>query len=278
MKVIDFLSIYYILVDFFPFVQFSYLTKSEIIKNLNFPVKELPLLDKEENIKNQIPFISDKAICIITAESCHRPFPLEYFVKLKNINGIKIEKINFLNKKFAAVMAGLGQYGKNQLIYNQDLGFDLHLETYLVYNDVINLPIRNTPDYNILSLCKDCNLCALNCPAKAIHIEENGPHWLDQDACRNFYLYGDHDTIPSAKYGINICLNNKYSEEQLLTVKDKKSFKTLFGFDDKDFIMKENEEEYRIEIDFCKECRNQIPCRKKEYTYNKNKIIFDKKI
>lgn len=278
MKTINFLDIYYNLKDFLPYIQFSYLTKQEIIKNLNFPVKELPLLDKEENIKNQIPFISDKAICIIIAESCYRPSPLEYFVKLKNINGIKIEKINFLNKKFAAVMAGLGQYGKNQLIYNEDLGFDFHFETYLIYNDVINLPLRNAPNYNILSLCENCNLCAVNCPAKAIHIEENGPHWLDQDACRNFYLYGDHDSIPSVKHGINICLNNKYSEEQLLTVKDKKSFKTLFGFDDKDFVMKENEEEYRIEIDFCKECRNQLPCRKKEHTYNKNKINFDKKI
>ena len=277
MKVINFLSIYYILMDFFPFIQFSYLTKSEIIKNLNFPVKELPLLDKEENIKDQIPFISDKAICLIVAESYYHSIPLEYFSKLKNINGIKIEKINFLNKKFAAVMTGLGQYGKNQLIYNQDFGFDLHFETYLIYNDVINLPIRNAPNYNILSLCKDCNLCALNCPAKAIHIEKDGPYWLDRDACRNFYLYGDHDSIPSVKYGINTCLNNKYSKEQLLTVKDKKSFKALFGFDDKDFVMKENEEEYQIDIDFCRECMNQVPCRKKEHIYN-NKINFNKKI
>lgn len=270
MKTINFLDIYYILKDFLPHIQFSYLTKQEIVKNLNFPIKELAL---QEEV---IPVFSEKAICLIVAESCHRSFPLDYFVNLQNIDGIKIEKINFINKKFAVVMAGLGQYGKNQLIYNQDLGFDLHLETYLIYNDVINLPIRDNPNYNILSLCKDCNLCALNCPAKAIHIEENGPHWLDQDACRNFYLYGDHKSIPSVKYGINLYLKNKYSKEELSTVKDKESFRALFGFDDKDFVSKENEEEYQLEIDFCRECMNQAPCRKKLYIYNKENINFRK--
>lgn len=278
MKVINFLNIYYALSEFFPFIQFSYLTKQEIIKNLNFPIKDIHLSKDEKDVKDEILNLSDKAICLIIAEQQSYKSSLNAFDKLNNIEGIKIKKINFLNKKLSAVMAGLGQYGKNQLIYHQDFGFEVRFQMYIVYNDVINLPIRNIPNYNILSLCKNCNLCSMNCPAKAIHIEENGPHWLDINACRSFYVYGEHNTIPSIKYGINHFLDNKYSQEELLKVVDRNSFKQLFGFDDKEIAVERDGKTYLLDIDFCKECMNQPPCRKKIYTYDKNKLRFYEKI
>lgn len=279
MKIINFLDIYCSLIAVSPNLQISYLTKSEIIKNLNFPIKES---DTEEikTTKDELLHISEKAICLITIEEngpslatgkCQITFEI-----LNKIKGIKIKKFNYLNKKFAAVMAGLGQYGKNQLIYNQTFGFNISINTFIIYNDVINLPIRESPNYNILSLCDGCNLCAINCPAKAIHIEENGPHWLDANACRKFYMYGDHPVIPSAKYGINTFLNNKYSEEELLKVTDYKSFEELFGFPDRENCIEIDGEKYQISIDFCKECTNQLPCRKQEYIYYKDKIRVEK--
>lgn len=276
MTPIKFLNIYNALLDFSPNIQISYLTKQELIRNLNFPLKDTPSPEKENEIaklhEKTLFWMPDKAICLITIVPNDITFNIyeSALEALNSIDSIKVEEFKWFNKKFAAVTAGLGQYAKNQLIYSYDFGFDIDIKMFVVYNDVINLPKKNRPNYNILSFCEGCNLCALSCPAKAIHIEEEGPHWLDIRACRNFYVYGDHPNIISAKHGINIFLNNKYSQEELATVVDDKSFEKLFGFKDKETMVDMDGSTYQLSIDFCRECMNQKPCRKKEHIYHKN--------
>lgn len=277
MKIINFLDIYCALLDYQSDSQISYLTKEELIKNSNFPLKEEDDTVKEEIIRDRITKLSDKAICVIVINNNNALTKYKKPIEaLANIPGIQAQELKYFNKKFGAVMAGLGQYGKNQLIYNDVFGFDIYISMIMIYNDVINLPVRQPPNYNILSKCENCNLCAINCPAHAIHIEENGPHWLDVNACRNFYMYGNHPTIPSVKHGINCFLNNKYTEEELASVKDYQSFMDLFGFRDKETIVELDGETYSLSIDFCKECMNQNPCRKLQYTYNRDQIQAEK--
>jgi ferredoxin len=115
---------------------------------------------------------------------------------------------------------------------------------FIIDNNVINLPVRNRPNYDLLSLCDGCNLCAKNCPAKAIHLEDGKPYWLDANACRTFFIYGDHPNISTVKYSINKFLHNKYSNEELLKVVDKDSFKKLFGFEEQETVVNLNGKYY----------------------------------
>lgn len=279
MRVINFLDIYCALLEFSSDVQISYLTKQELIKNSNFPLKQDDDFDKKEAlVKDKLIHLSENAICLIVINENERDALVKYkrpLDALESIEGIHVQELKCFNKKLGAVMAGLGQYGKNQLIYNPIFGFNIYISMFLIYNDVNNLPVREAPNYNILSQCNGCNLCEINCPAKAIHIEENGPHWLDMEACRNFYMYGNHPLIPSVKSGINQFLGNKYTEEELLEITDEDSFKKFFGFADREAIVKHNGKTYQLCLDHCKECMNQIPCRKKLHTYNKNEIHME---
>ncbi len=275
MKTINFIDIYCSLLKFQPDIQISYLTKQEIIKNFNFPTKNSET-EESKWIKDNIDQISKNSICLIIMIKNGCLTFTKALEVLNNIQGIQIKKYDYFNKKMAAVMAGLGQYAKNQLIYNQDFGFDNSIETYFIYNDVINLPLRNKSNYSLLSLCDRCNLCEVNCPAKAIHIEENGPCWLDAKACRSFYTYGDHPIIPSVKYIVNTFLGSPYTEEELKTIKDYKSFKEHFNCVNKEHIVEKDGQKYRLGINFCNECLNQIPCRKSAHTYDKNNFCIDK--
>ena len=188
---------------------------------------------------------------------------------LKNKLNLQCEETYHINKKMSALLSGLGQYGKNQLIYNKDFGFHLSISTFFIFNPIINLPVRPKPKYSYMDLCNNCDLCIKNCPAQAIH-GNDFPGWLDLQSCRKFFCFGNHPTICSTKYGINSFLNHKFSETQLAEINDEETFKKIFGFTNKECVVKLNNKFYVLEIKYCRECMNQIPCRKIEYEYDKN--------
>lgn len=273
---INFLDIYYSLQSFKPEIIFSYLTPDELLRIYNMPIKEqtgIYFTQKDYEIIK-----TNQGIGLIIMTNTGEPLGKEDFLPkysdyeeaLNSIPGIEIKNHNRLNKKMAAVLSGLGQYGKNQLIYNQYFGFEHNLNLYVIYNKVINLPKRNKPQFQLLSLCDNCNLCEQNCPAKAIHASCDGPMWLDKEACRNFFDFSDHEYISSAKYGINAFLGYPYSKEQLKQVVDPKSFEELFGFEYYQNHVIQNGERYHLNIKYCRECMNQLPCRKREQHYDKD--------
>lgn len=248
-------------------IEVSYLTNDEFVKIYNFPLKDKQdqeLLNLDLNLINE-----NELICLICLTPMGESIEEKIINKLKNISSLYFKEIEYLNKKMAAIQAGLGQLGKNQLVYNNNFGFHCDISIFLIYNKIFNLPIREKANFNQLNLCKNCNACQNNCPAKALHGNDN-PQWINATACRNFYIYGDHSTISSLKYGINSFLKNEYSDEELKTVKDPASFRKLFGFKDEGMVLGYNNKTYSIDITYCRECMNQLPCRKIKYEYDKN--------
>lgn len=257
-------------------LKYSYLTSDEFQKILNFPIKEKHSFEIDPDSFNM--FQKNNGICLVVLKKDDINLNLEEFINnLKKIPFIQITRIQYVNKKLAAILSGLGQYGKNQLIYNEDYGFHFGIELYLIFNPVINLPDRNPVKYTYMDKCNNCNECIKNCPVQAIHLDEYLP-WVDEDKCRNFYLYGDHEKISSTKYGINAFLNHKFSVEQLKSVQDKDSFENLFQFENKENQITKDGKTYFLDIKYCRECMNQIPCRKMEYVYDKNSYTLLKEI
>ena len=246
----------------------SYLNFTEINKILNFPCKEIDnyYYDRESFQKLK----KTNGICLLILSPTKNPLsPKEINNHLQQINNLKFEEVDFLNKKLSVVTAGLGQYGRNQLVYNNNFGFAYGIFTYFVYNSIIDLPKKPSPNYSLLNLCKNCYECIKNCPAHALHGNDY-PMWLDESACQHFYWYGDHPKIPSIKYGVNKLLKNKYTKEQLKTVKDSQTCKELFGFSfsERDIIL--NGKEYHLDLTVCAECKNQLPCRRDPIIYDKD--------
>lgn len=270
---IDFFILYSKLVELKPDIEISYLTVQEIFKVQNFPIKENHSFNISEEDLVQIE--NNGGICLVIMSTIN--IDQEINNKLQNIPGIKYQEVWYLNKKMAAVTSGLGQYGKNQLVYNSNFGFDHSISTFLIYNPIKNLFIHSKANYNYLDLCKNCNECEKNCPVKAINCSDY-PFWLNENKCRNFYNFGEHPTIPSLKYGINAFLGHPYSDTELKQVTNHYTFKQLFGFENRESRVDINNNTYIIDVDFCRECMNQKPCRKKEHTYTKDfyKIVEEK--
>lgn len=251
-------------------VKLSYLTASEVNKVLNFPLKENHPFDfSMEDLQN------NNGICLILLENDQKAYGFQTIYQIiENFPFLHCHEVYCLHKKLAVVMAGMGQWGKNQLVYCEDYGFNTTIRTFIIYNPVINLPKRNAANFSLLSLCENCNECIKNCPAHAIHGNDT-PMWLDRFACNNFYGFGDSDKVPTLKYGINLFLNNKLTKEELLQVKDPESFKKFFGFEYKEFVVELDGMRYALRTDTCSECTNQIPCRKFERIYDKNFVRLD---
>ena len=80
--------------------------------------------------------------------------------------------------KALAVHAGLGVYGRNNLIYMEGFGSFLNLNVF--FTDV-QAQDENFFPFGILETCKDCNLCIANCPSGALREESflvDAPHCL----------------------------------------------------------------------------------------------------
>ena len=275
---INYNEIYSKLIPLKPNIKVSYLTADELRKVANFPIKQKQT--SEISLSDLKKIKENNGICLIILQgeitnTINNSIIKKDIPKLLNsIPGIKCSHLYHLNRKFAAVTAGLGQYGKNQLVYNEDFGFHHTIWAFLIYNNITNLPTRKKPKYSYIELCTGCNECIKNCPAHAIHADDY-PGWLDKNACQDFFLFGDHEEIPSIKQGVNLFLDNKFTKEQLKEIQDNESFEKMFGFPNTENVVYKNEHTYKIDMQYCKECKNQLPCRKIVASYSKKCNIID---
>ena len=275
LNTIDFNKIYSAFLKTQLNIKISYLTADEIYQVKNFPIKEeMRSFELSPRILKQLK--DNNGICLVVLNGEHGKAKYhEAHIKdlvpqiLNEISGLEHAHLYYFNRKMAAVTSGLGQYGKNQLVYNKDFGFHHSIWTFAIFNPVINLPIRNIPKYSYMDICTDCNECIKHCPAQAIHGDEY-PGWLDKGICQGFFQFGNHPIIPSTKYGINLFLGKPFSDEQLEAVHDQASFEQLFGFENTEGKIHYNGKTYRVDMHFCRECMNQLPCRKRSYSYDKN--------
>lgn len=240
---------------------FSYLLPNEMMEVLNFPIKIAPnhiehLVEQGNDIPNTSTFLTvvkrtkdyDYALHSQFIDKCK-----QYFPELKIINF-------WCNYKYAIVKSGLGQYAKNSLVYHQKFQFETHFSVFLIFNPILNLPNRNPSNFNILSLCNNCQDCFKACPVQAIHNQEKFL-WIDMDKCDNFCFFGNHKYIPSIKQ--NHILLSHLTQQQKENIIDYKTLHQLYpeitltpGIKDKDGKIK------WYSYPTCRECTSQIKCSK----------------
>lgn len=194
-------------------------------------------------------------------------------------NNIPDLKFNFCfntNLKNAAILAGIGQYGKNQLVYDYKFGFDCHFCLLLVENEIINLPKKEIT-WDFLSCCDNCEDCFKACPVEAIHNDVK-PFWVDKRKCDNFCHWGNNKIIPSMKW-----VWGKYIEKPSI---DKDILFKIESFEDaKNILNKDdpikcftfiNNEQYFIQYPVCRECCSQVKCSKYKgkYPYDFEKFLL----
>ena len=193
----------------------------------------------------------------------------------KNFKKMSFYFWEHINLKNSVVLSGLGQYGKNQLVYSYKFGFDIHIAVVLIKDIIINLPERKKANWNFLPQCKDCNDCYNACPVKAIHNKEK-PYWVDIYACDNFCHYGNDKNIPSIKWSWGKYIVNPPIDDSILyQIKNFFDCKKLTGLEIKRSYLIDGKEKY-IQFPTCRECASQPKCSKYDgkYPYDKNKYII----
>lgn len=236
--------------------QFSYLTSEEIQKIMNIPIKfrnEIQMSTYNGNYKQELSAfwligikygeLYDYSCQADMIKVLSRKFPRELF-----------KTYDTINLKEACIEAGLGQRAKNTLIYNSAFKFNFHIVLVSINNiQVKNLPTRESPNYNILSSCINCNKCLLACPVSAINYDEQRQlTWIDLYKCASFCDFGNHPTISSRKWD---CLRNKYNFQTIYSINDINECINTIG-------KHINEFDQGGIMQICRECRNQCECGK----------------
>lgn len=109
---------------------------------------------------------------------------------------------NPLDERYLAYKAGIGFYGKNNLLINKNLGPNFFIG--IILTDLVT-------DYEneYENLCTNCNLCKNNCPTKALEEEI-----FDGNKCLSYITQKkdleecDKKYMNNMIYGCDICMNS----------------------------------------------------------------------
>ncbi len=127
---------------------------------------------------------------------------MNFVIKNLKEKGYKVGKINNVHLKSLANLSGIGYYGKNTIIHNDEFGSQMFLyafstEEYLDWDEV---------NYK-LSDCGDCRICIEACPNNALK-----KYKLIREKCiRNYTLEGNYipeeirKTLESRLIGCDEC-------------------------------------------------------------------------
>lgn len=252
---------------------FSYLTYEEFVEVSNFPIKM-----NEELINNltlhDFEFPKTGMILVICNKTNDFDYSLErkFFKKINQFFPYFKGGSLWCNYKYAAMRSGLGQYAKNSLIYHPRFQFETHFLVVLVENEIIDLPVRNKANYQLLEQCNNCFDCFNSCPVKAINNIENY-YWIDMEKCDNFNMFNNDEKIPSVKENwakIEAC---DLTEEELYNITNMRECfeKTQKNIHHCSLIKNEIVD---IIYPICRECTSQPKCSKYngKYPYNKNDV------
>jgi len=102
---------------------------------------------------------------------------LEQINAFLNPSGFKAAAADELPQKLLAVHCGLGQYGRNNICYNEEFGSFIRVLSY-----VSDMPCDETAWFPIrrMDTCKTCRACVSSCPTKAIDKNRN---LINSDVC-----------------------------------------------------------------------------------------------
>ena len=258
---------------------FSYIKYNEIWEILNQPTKMGFSIENILFRKNPLPREqSILLVCVKKTKDFDYTFfsPFIYECK-KYFPDLNIKEFQ-CNYKYAAVRAGLGQYTKNSLFYHSHFNFDTHIGVFLIEEDIVELPERKSANFNLLSMCNNCNDCIKACPVNAIHYENNKT-WINTYDCDNFCSFGNSSKIPSLKWNwftLDEDLNSIFTNfEDIYNVQNyydlsQKSNKLNSR------MIKINNKNHTVVFPICRECTSQQKCTKYNgnYPYKWNDIII----
>ncbi len=147
------------------------------------------------------------------------------------------------DERLAAQIAGIGFFGKNQLIINEDYGSYLFLGIVFV-----NIEITEEITHKVTDSCGDCRKCIVACPMNAL--TDSG---YEMTKCISYYnqekqlLTHDQTTHNYCLFGCDICQlvcpknigkGSFIHPEFEMSGKEKVKFEDLFGLSSKDFNLK----------------------------------------
>lgn len=255
---------------------FSYLTFQEINEVLNQPIKlenqveKIKLFGKNYNI--------DSIFLVVVKHTYDYDYSLikDFSTTLdKYKNEFELFECNF---KYAAVKSGLGQYARNSLFHHPVYDFDNHIAVFLFKDGLINLPQRKKENFNLLSVCENCDDCIKACPASAINVNSMGLTWIDLEKCDNFCHFGNNGRIPSIKWNLIKINEIPLSYKEIYDIVDFPSWIKTIG-DERGKKLSINNQTHYVTFPICRECTSQKRCTKYngKYPYNWSNVKIFKK-
>lgn len=230
----------------------SWFSISELSEIENHPIKI--------NIQNNINLNNIQIFLLLCKNTKNYDYALDTEAKniLKQIN-IQADTY-WCNYKYAEILCGLGQWSKNSLVYNYKFGFEHHITVLAIYNNIVNLPVRKTANFNLMPFCSNCQNCIKACPIQAIYKKDN-QYLVNYKLCDDFCGYNNHPIIPALKDNYY-----KYSDYQIPNF----VLKEITTFEDSikkigqpvDFFIKKNNKFYLASFPVCRECASQRKCSK----------------
>lgn len=260
----------------------SYLTSEEMKEVFNHPIKMGVNLIQEIAYHESI-FVDDYFYLIVAQKTKNFDYSIDNnftAVVSQSLPCLNYQKV-FCNYKHATMLAGMGQYAKNSLIYHYRFGFECHFSIFVIFNkiDLKTLPIRTPPNRELISICQNCNDCIKKCPVAAIHEMENGS-WVDMEKCDNFNHFNNHPTIPSLKRGWIYLNKLNFNEETINNITNFKELKQLTGVTGGiPLTQKINGEVVNIQYPVCRECTSQKRCSiyNGNYPYHQSQVQITKR-
>lgn len=153
---------------------------------------------------------------LVLKEKCNQAL-VEIIKKHPNIKYQIITDTSILDDRFLAYKAGLGFYGKNSLIINEQLG------SYFFIGAIVT-NIKFTNDSLVTNKCGNCIKCMVACPGRAIN--ESGI--LNSYLCRSYLTQKKEElTLKEQKklglsvFGCDICARVCPYNEKINHVKNK---------------------------------------------------------
>ncbi|MBY8988093.1 MAG: epoxyqueuosine reductase [Candidatus Lokiarchaeota archaeon] len=150
----------------------SYLKKSKTVIVIGFHLYDLSLdaWSKDEKKEKSYHFTDS-----ILVNQCHQ---IKSFLAKRGFKSKIISYEPGLYLKDAAVLAGIGPIGKNNLIITKKFGSQVRLRALVTEAELwYGTPIHESV------YCRYCNICVDSCPAGAL---ERGKY--NKDLCRNYCL------------------------------------------------------------------------------------------
>jgi epoxyqueuosine reductase QueG len=170
----------------------SYLNNSKTVIVIGFHLFDISLdAWNRAEVKGRSYHFAD----LILLNQCHR---IKNFLTKKGFKSKIVTYEPGLFLKDAAVLAGIGPIGKNNLLITKTYGSQVRLRSLVTDAELsYGTPIHES------EYCRNCNICIESCPAGAF---EGGKY--NKDLCRNYCLKNLKNLSENTVIWCNICIES----------------------------------------------------------------------